>query len=331
MKYKDYYSILNVERTATAAEIKKSYQKLARKYHPDVSKDPKGEEKFKDAAEAYQTLKDPEKRVAYDRLGSYQAGQEFQPSQDWGNAFNTQFNNGAASAEGIDLSDLFASFARHRNGGGTGGSSAGGGQSRPSFPLAGEDFEVAAQISLEEVYTGTTVALNLSMPIYDAQNIMHREPRTFNVNVPKGASLGQRLRLRGKGGKGRNGGPDGDLYLTISFYPHPLYRVSGHDLYVDVPIAPWEAALGATVDIPTLGGAVSLKIAPCTNSGQQLRLAKRGLPKADGSDGNLLAIIKIVMPPTLTEQENTLFTQLAAGSTFTPRQQFTAERKNADQ
>ncbi len=328
MKYKDYYSILDVEKTASAALIKKSYQKLARKYHPDVSKDPKGEEKFKDVAEAYQTLKDPEKRVAYDRLGSYKPGQEFEPSQDWGDAFNTQFNNGAASAEGIDLSDLFARFARQRGGG---GGSPGDGSSRASYPIAGEDFEVATQISLEEAYAGTKVALNLSMPTYDAQNNMHHEPRTFNVNIPKGASAGQRLRLRGQGGKGRNGGPDGDLYLTISLYPHPLYRVSGHDLYIDLPITLWEAALGATVDIPTLGGAVSLKIAPCTNSGQQLRLGKRGLPKADGNDGNLLAIVKIVLPPTLTDHEKTLMTELAAGSTFAPRQHFIAEQKNAAQ
>ncbi len=325
MKYKDYYSILNVERTATAAEIKKSYQKLARKYHPDVSKDPEGEAKFKDVAEAYQTIKDTEKREAYDRLGSYKPGQEFEPSQDWGNAFNSQFNNGAASAEGIDLSDLFASFTRHRGGGGA----AGHGQARANFPMAGEDFEVATQISLEEAYTGTKVALNLSMPVYDAQHNMHRELRTFNVNVPKGAHAGQRLRLRGQGGKGLNGGRDGDLYLTISFYPHPLYRVSGHDLYIDLPITPWEAALGATVDIPTLGGVVSLKVAPCTNSGQQLRLSKRGLPKADGSSGNLLALIKIVLPPTLSETEKTLFTDLATGATFAPRQHFTVEQNNA--
>ncbi len=325
MKYKDYYSILNVERSATAAEIKKSYQKLARKYHPDVSKDPKGEEKFKDVAEAYQTLKDPEKRVAYDRLGSYQPGQEFEPSQDWGNAFNNQFNDGAPSTEGIDLSDLFASFARHRGGGG----GANHAQHRASYPMAGEDFAVATQISLEQAYTGTKVALNLSMPIYDAQNNMHREARTLDVNVPKGVNPAQRLRLRGQGGKGRNGGPDGDLYLSISFYPHPLYRVSGHDLYLDLPIAPWEAAIGATIDIPTLGGMVSLKIAPSTSSGQQLRLSKRGLPNADGGNGNLLAIISIVMPPTLSETETALFAQLAAGSTFAPRQHFTVEHKNA--
>ena len=209
MKYKDYYGILGVGRTASQDDIKKAYRKLARKYHPDVSKDPKGEEKFKEIAEAYQTLKDTEKRAAYDHLGSYQPGQEFEPSRDWGKEFNTQFNDGNASFEGVDLSDLLASLARHRQSGG------GGGRANAGFQIPGEDYEVAARINLEDAFRGTQVTLDLSMPAYDEQGRMRRENRTFQARIPKGATDGQRLRLRGQGGKGHNGGRDGDLYLSI--------------------------------------------------------------------------------------------------------------------
>ena len=324
MKYKDYYGILGVERTASADDIKKAYRKLARKYHPDVSKDPKGEEKFKDVAEAYQTLKDTEKRAAYDRLGQHQSGEDFEPSRDWGKEFNTQFNDGHSSFEGVDLSDLFASLSRGRSGGGRGNA---------SFPIPGEDYEVAAQINLEDAYRGTQVALNLSVPVYDEQGRMRRESRTFQARIPKGATDGQRLRLRGQGGKGNHGGRDGDLYLTIKLNPHSLFRVDGHDLYIDLPLTPWEAARGATIEVPTLAGPVNLKVAPATNSGQQLRLGKRGLPKAGGAEGgeagDLFALVKIVMPPALNEREQALFKQLAEGSTFNPRRHFKEENANA--
>lgn len=316
MKYKDYYSILGVERNASAEEIKSTYRKLARKYHPDVSKDPKGEEKFKYISEAYQTLKDAEKRAAYDRLGSYQPGQDFEPSRDWGKEFNSQFNDGQPSFEGIDLSDLFASFARHRGGG------IGGRGSHAQAAIPGEDFEVTAQISLEEAYHGTRVSLNLSVPIYDEHARVHRESRTFEARIPKGATDGQRLRLRGQGGKGQGGGRDGDLYLNIKLHPHPLYRVDGHDLYLELPLAPWEAALGASVEVPTLAGKVSLKVPPAINSGQQLKLSKRGLPKPGGGDGDLFVIAKIVTPPVLSEREKALFKELAASSSFQPRHHF---------
>ena len=323
MKYKDYYSILGVERSADIDDIKKAYRKLARKYHPDVSKDPKGEEKFKDVAEAYQTLKDTDKRAAYDRLGQHQSGQDFEPTQDWGKEFNTQFNNGQSSFEGVDLSDLFASFARHRSGG--------GGQAGRDRAVVGEDFEVAAQIKLEDAYQGTQVSLNLSVPVYDEHGRMRREARSVDVRIPKGATDGQRLRLRGQGGKGHNGGRDGDLYLNITLHPHPLYRVDGHDLYIDLPLTPWEAALGATIEVPTLAGPVNLNIAPATISGQQLRLRKRGLPKPPNAAeaGDLYAIVKIVMPPVLTEREKVLFKELADSSTFNPRRNFTGENINA--
>ena len=322
MKYKDYYSILGIERAATEDDIKKAYRKLARKYHPDVSKDPEGEAKFKDVAEAYQTLKDPEKRAAYDRLGQHRAGEDFEPSRDWGKEFNTQFNDGQSSFEGIDLSDLFASFARHRGG---------SGPAAASFPIPGEDFDVAAAITLEDAFRGTQVTLSLSVPVYDEQGRMRREARAVEVRIPKGASNGQRLRLRGQGGKGQNGGRDGDLYLNIKLHPHALYRVDGFDLYIDLPLAPWEAALGGTIEVPTLAGAVNLTVAPAITSGQQLRLGKRGLPKpGSGAEaGDLFAIVKIVMPATIDEREKALFKQLSEGSTFNPRSHFAREAANA--
>ncbi len=323
MKYKDYYSILGIERTASDDDIKKAYRKLARKYHPDVSKDPEGEAKFKDVSEAYQTLKDTEKRAAYDNLGQHKSGEDFVPSRDWGKEFNTQFNDGQSSFEGVDLSDLFASFARH----------GGGGQRNASYPIPGEDFDVAAEINLEDAFRGTMVSLSLSVPVHDEHGRMRREARTVEVRIPKGAAEGQRLRLRGQGSKGHNGGRDGDLYLNIKLRPHRLYRVDGFDLYIDLPLAPWEAALGAMVEVPTLAGAVNLKVAAATNTGQPLRLAKRGLPKPGaaeaGEAGDLFAMVKIVMPPTVSEREKVLFKEMAEASTFNPRNHFVDEAANA--
>ena len=316
MKYKDYYGILGVERTAGAEDIKKAYRKLARKYHPDVSSDPEGEEKFKEVAEAYEALKNPEKRAAYDQLGSYQPGQDFQPPPDWGK----QFGDSQFSSEDVDLADLFAGLAagRHRAGQGTG-----------PIRMPGQDYEVTAHISLEEAYRGTEVELNLTVPEYGAQGRLHRVPRTFKVRVPKGATDGQRLRLAGRGGKGLNGARDGDLYLNIALHPHPLFRVSGHDLYLDLPLAPWEAVLGAGVEVPTLGGPVRLKVPPNTHAGQRLRLSGRGLPKPNGREGDLFAIAQIVVPTAIGERERELFRQLAEASTFDPRAHFQHEVRNA--
>jgi curved DNA-binding protein len=313
MKYKDYYSILGVERNADADAIKKAYRKLARKYHPDVSKDPKGEEKFKEVAEAYETLKDTEKRNAYDQLGSYRPGQDFQPPPDWGR----QFGDSQFSSEDIDLADLFASL---RGGGQRAGRGAGG--RGANIPTPGQDYEVTTHISLEDAYRGTLIDLNLTVPEYDEQGRMHRVPHEFKARIPKGATDGQRLRLPGKGGKGFNGGRNGDLYLTIALHPHPLFRVSGHDLYLDLPLTPWEAALGAAVEVPTLGGSVRLKVPPGTHAGQKLRLAKRGLPKPHEGEGDLFAIVQIVVPTVLSERELKLFKELAESSTFNPRGHF---------
>jgi len=311
MKYKDYYAILGVPKSATADEIKAAYRKLARKYHPDVSKEKDAEAKFKDVAEAYQTLKDPDKRTAYDQLGSYQPGQDFQPPPDWQQHFgDTHF-----SFEDLDLSDLFEAFrgARAR--------AAGPGAQRHA--VRGEDFEVTAHVTLEQAYHGAEVELNLSVPDYDEQGFVRRVERSFKARIPKGATDGQRLRIPGKGGKGFSGGRDGDLYLDIVLEPHPLFRVTGHDLYIDLPLTPWEAVLGTTVELPTPSGAVMLKVPPGTRAGQQLRLGKRGLPKPRGGEGDLFAIVHIAVPHAPSEPERALYRQLAERSTFDPRAHFT--------
>lgn len=314
MKYKDYYSIFGIDRNASADEIKTAYRKLARKYHPDVSKEPNAEEKFKDVAEAYETLKDPEKRAAYDQLGSYQPGQDFQPPPDW----RQQFSDTEFSSEDIDLSDLLAGLRAGR-------------QRRTAHDaIPGQDYEVSVPITLEQAYRGTELNLDLNLPEYDEQGFLRRVPHAFKTRLPKGATDGQRLRVPGKGGKGFNGGRDGDLYLNIVLHPHPLFRVSGHDVYVDLPVAPWEAVLGTTVDMPTPGGPVQLKVPPRTHAGQRLRLAKRGLPKpsAEAEAGDLFAIVQITVPSVVSEREQALFKELAGGSTFNPRAHFEQELRN---
>src|SRR5438105_11156766 len=251
MKYKDYYAILGVPKSATADEIKAAYRKLARKYHPDVSKEKDAEAKFKDVAEAYQTLKNPDKRTAYDQLGSYQPGQDSQPPPDWQQHFgDTHF-----SFEDLDLSDLFEAFR---------GARARAGPGAQRHAMRGEDFEVTAHVTLEQAYHGAEVELNLSVPDYDEQGFVRRVERSFKARIPKGATDGQRLRIPGKGGKGFSGGRDGDLYLDIVLEPHPLFRVTGHDLYIDLPLTPWEAVLGTTVELPTPSGAVMLQVPPGT-------------------------------------------------------------------
>ena len=319
MKYKDYYDILGVARNASADDIKKSYRKLARKYHPDVSKEKNAEEKFKEVAEAYDTLKDPEKRAAYDRLGTYSPGQDFRPPPDWQHDFAGA--GGPFSFDDLDLADLFAGLQGSR-----GFHRAGG--PRPNMPIPGEDYEVNVRITLEQAYHGTTLDLNLQLPEYDEHGRLRRVPRNIKARIPKGATDGQRLRLPAKGGKGINGGRDGDLYLNITLEPHRLFRASGHDLYLDLPLAPWEAVLGASVEIPTLGGPVRLKIRPGTHAGQQLRLAKRGLPKPrEGGEGDLYAIVQIAVPTVADERERALYQRLATESKFDPRAHFEQEMK----
>jgi curved DNA-binding protein len=318
MKYKDYYKTLGVERGAGEEVIKKAYRKLAKKYHPDVSKEPNAKERFQEVAEAYETLRDKEKRAAYDNLGSQTPGQDFRPSHDWYQRFGERF--GAGEAEdlgGIDLSDLFESLGA-RMGGRSGGGSAGrpGGRQGQSYtfrrgnvPIPGEDYAVTVHLTLEEAYRGTEREFQIG-------------PNHVRARIPKGATDGQQLKLRGKGGPGANGGPPGDLYLNITLEPHPLFKVSGHDLDLEVPIAPWEAALGAQVEVPTLEGRVAMKVPPGSQSGQKLRLAGKGLPKPGGGAGDLYAQLTIVVQPTLSDRERKLYEELRDASRFDPRARF---------
>ena len=317
MKYKDYYATLGLTKTASADEIKAAYRKLARRYHPDVSKEKDAEAKFKEVSEAYQTLKDAEKRAAYDQLGSHQPGQDFRPPPDWQEHFgDTHF-----SFDDLDLSDLFESLRGGR-------SRAGPGAQRHA--MRGQDYEVTAHITLDQSYRGGEVELDLSVPEYDEQGFAHRVARSFKARIPKGATDGQRLRIPRKGGKGFNGGRDGDLYLNIVLEPHPLFRVSGHDLYIDLPLAPWEAVLGTSVELPTPGGPVQLKVPAGTHAGQHLRLGKRGLPTPRGGEGDLFAIGQIAVPTVVNEPERALYRELAEHSTFNPRAHFAQEMSHAN-
>lgn len=313
MKFKDYYEVLGVARTATIDEIKKAYRKLAHQYHPDVSKDPAGEAKFKEVGEAYATLKDAEKRAAYDELGRHPAGEEFKPPPNWaGNQGGQEY-----SFDETDFADLFAGFTKGRQ------SSQ---QQSRNRPIPGQDYELATNITLEDAYAGITVDLNFIVPEHDRQGQIKRVPHNIKARIPKGVTNGQKMLLRGKGGKGFHGGPDGNLYLNISFSPHKLFRVVGHDLFIDLPLTPWEAALGATVEVPTLAGAVHLKVPAGTSGGQKLRISKRGMPKNNLADkpehGDLFAVTQIVSPTTLSEKERELLQALALSSTFNPRTHF---------
>jgi curved DNA-binding protein len=297
MKYKDYYKVLGVERGASEDEVKKAYRKLARKYHPDVSKELNAKERFQEVSEAYETLRDKEKRAAYDSLGSYRPGQDFRPPPDWFDRFGS---GQAEDLRDVDLSDLFEQmgiFGRARGRGGFG----------RNVPIPGEDYELPVRISLEEAFRGTERSLALN-------------GGTITARIPKGATDGQRLRLRGKGGAGVHGGPPGDLYLLIVLEPHPLYKVRGHDLELELPLAPWEAALGAQVEVPTLDARVAMKVPAGSASGQKLRLAGKGLPRPGGGAGDLYVALDIVVPATLTEREKQLYEELRAASRFDPRQ-----------
>ena len=317
MKYKDYYKILGVARGAADEEIKKAYRKLARKYHPDVSKEPNAKERFQEVSEAYETLKDKEKRAAYDNLGRFSAGQDFQPSHDWYERFSAGRAGGRGGPTeedlgGIDLSDLFESLGLGGKMRGRGGP----GFRRATIPIPGEDYAVTVRLTLEEAFRGTEREFQIGA------NHGRASIPPMRARIPKGATDGQQLKLRGKGGPGANGGPAGNLFLHIALVPHPLFRVSGHDLDLEVPLAPWEAALGAQVDIPTLESRVTMKVPAGSQTGQKLRLAGKGLPKPGGGAGDLYAVLTIVVPPSPSEQEKKLYEGLRDASRFDPRGRF---------
>ena len=318
MKYKDYYAILGVAKDATAEDIKTSYRRLARKYHPDVSKEKDAEAKFKEMGEAYETLKDPEKRAAYDQLGSHAAGQEFRPPPDWGQ----HYAQGQGGFDDIDLSDLFAGLAGRRRG----ANGSGAGRARPQdMAIPGSDYEAVVRIDFAQAFNGTEIDLQLSALEWDPQGGMRRVPHHIKTRIPRGVTSGEKLRVPGKGGRGINGAPDGDLYLDIEISEHPLYRISGQDIYVDLPLAPWECALGTTVQLPTPAGAVSLKVPAGTRAGQQLRLTGRGLTRGSGTPGNLFAIVRLEMPTVLDDRQRELYRQLEEASSFDPRAHFEQE------
>jgi curved DNA-binding protein len=324
MKYKDYYKILGVDRQASEEDVKKAYRKLARKYHPDVSKEKNAEERFKEVAEAYEVLKDKEKRAAYDEMGSYQPGQEFRPPPDWGQRFSTE-PGGAGGFGGfedlgdIDLFDLLAGLGARRRGFGR----QGGAEGMRGVQMPGQDAEVTVYVTLEDLLRGIEVEVPLTYTEMSPDGRVQRTTRTTKVRIPKGVSDGQRLRVAGKGAPGSGGGAPGDLYINVSLRPHDLYRASGHDLYLEVPVTPWEAALGASVEIPTPEGKVSIKVPAGSKAGQKLRVRGRGLPRPKSSEpGDLYAVLQIVTPSVLTEREKNLYRQMAEASSFNPRAHF---------
>ncbi len=307
MKFKDYYASLGVERDATAEEVKKAYRKLARQYHPDVAKEEGAEERFKEISEAYQTLSDPEKRQAYDDLGRHRPGEDFNPTPEW----DSRFWRGGGQQE-VDLADLFEQMGF---GGGTGG------PRRPGadFPIRGQDVEVATELSLEQAARGTEVSFSLSVPVRGADGRVEKQSRSGRIRVPRGVVEGERLRVPGKGGDGIAGGAPGDLYLVIRLAPHPRFRAVGHDLYLELPIAPWEAALGAEIRVPSLDGPVTVNLKPGMRSGQKLRLAGKGLPHRRDGAGDLYGVVQIVLPEQIGEREQALYRELAEASSFHPR------------
>jgi curved DNA-binding protein len=313
VEFKDYYKIMGVARDATEAQIKQAYRKLARKYHPDVSKEKDAEARFKEVGEAYEVLKNPEKRAAYDRLGSGpRPGEEFRPPPDFGAGF--EFGGagpGGGSGEYGDYSDFFESLF------GRGGGARHAG--RRGFDTGrGEDHHAKVLLDLEAALEGGKRSITLRVPEIDAEGHIVTRERVLNVSVPKGVLPGQTIRLAGQGAPApRAGGKPGDLYIEVEFAPHPLYRLEGRDLYLELPVAPWEAALGASVKTPTPGGTVDLKIPAGSQTGTKLRLKGRGMPATP--QGDLYAVLEIAVPPATDEKARAAFRALAEAAPFNPR------------
>lgn len=310
MEFKDYYKIMGVARDASQDEIKRAYRTLARKYHPDVSKAPDAELRFKELGEANAVLKDLEKRAAYDQLGSnWKSGQDFRPPPDWNTGFEFS-GNGAAGGGAGDFSDFFESLYGRNPGAGH--------QGRAAFQARGEDHHAKVQIDLEDAYSGATRTITLQRPEADAEGRMSLRAHKLNVTIPRGICSGQHIRLVGQGAPGTGQGKAGDLYLEVSFHPHALYRIDQRDVYLDLPLAPWEAAMGATVKAPTPNGVVELKIPPHSVTGGKLRLKGRGIPGS--TPGNFYAVLQIALPPADSEAANHFYRQMAEHfSAFNPR------------
>jgi curved DNA-binding protein len=311
LEFKDYYSILGVASDATAADIKKAYRRLARKYHPDVSKEKNAEARMKEVNEANAVLSDPEKRAAYDQLrAGYRPGQEFRPPPDWDSGFEFAGFGGPGGGDD-EFSDFFARLfgnigrrsARHRGHPDTG---------------RGDDHHAKISIDIEDALTGATRQLSLQMPLVDATGHVSLATRTLNVQIPKGVREGQKLRLRGQGGQAVSGAVPGDLLLEVHFKAHPRIRVDGHDLYMPLPVAPWEAALGGVVDVSLPGGEkLKVRVPAGAQSGSQLRVRGKGLTCEP--PGDLLLEVRIVVPPAQSRRARELYETMARELAFDPR------------
>jgi curved DNA-binding protein len=308
MEFKDYYKVMGVSRDATEAQIKQAYRKLARKYHPDVSKEKDAEARFKEVGEAYEVLKSPEKRAAYDQLGQgHPAGEDFRPPPDWGSGF--EFSG--AGTRDSDHSDFFESLFGARARGGQHGR-------RGEFhPGRGEDHHAKVLLDLDATLQGGARQLTLRVPEIDAEGRLVSKDRVLNVQVPKGILAGQHIRLAGQGARPPGEGAAGDLFIEVDFQPHPLYRIDGRDLYLDLPVAPWEAALGGTVKTPTPTGTVDLKIPPGSHAGGKLRLKGRGIPA--NPPGDFYVILQIALPAAGDQKAKDAYTAMAAAMPFNPR------------
>ena len=316
MEFKDYYKVMGVARDATEAQIKQAYRKLARKYHPDVSKEPDAEARFKEVGEAYEVLRSPEKRAAYDRLGSGpRPGEDFRPPPDFGSGFEFGGPSGMGD-DGTDYSDFFESlFGRAR-------ASSARQRAHGFDPGRGEDHHAKVMLDLDAALAGGSRSLTLRIPEIDPQGHLALRERVLNVQIPKGILPGQTIRLAGQGAAAHTPdaakpGAAGDLYIEVDFLPHPLYRIDGRDLYLDLPVAPWEAALGATVQAPTPGGPVELKIPAGSHGGSKLRLKSRGMPSSP--PGDLYVVLQIALPPASDDKAKAAYRALAAAMPFNPR------------
>jgi curved DNA-binding protein len=304
--FRDYYEVLGVPRDASASDIRKAYRALARKHHPDVSKDPAAKERFSEISEAYEVLRDKDKRARYDRLGAnWKAGDDVSsrnPGRAGAQGFDEGFRVEYGEGDG-GFSDFFSQFFGERGG----GRRTAGFDGFDGFSLRGSDQEAAFELTLQEAAAG------------GSRRIVLGNGRELDVSIPAGVRDGQRIRLAGQGEPGAGGGPSGDLYLRIRVLPDRRFRVEGRDLYVDLPITPWEAALGATVEVQTLTRTAKLRVPGGSSSGRRLRLRGQGLPNPSGAPGNLYAVLKIVVPKTLSDEERAAFERLAEVSQFDPR------------
>ena len=309
MEFKDYYATLGVSRDATAEDIKKAYRQLARKYHPDVSKEKDASERMKEINEAYAVLSDAEKRAAYDRVGTgYRPGEEFRPPPDWDTGFEFS-TRGFTPGEAADFSDFFAElFGRRAR-----GFARGEARSR-----RGEDHYASILLDLEDSFRGATREITLRVPRFDDAGRLALDTRTLSVKIPKGVREGQVIRLSGQGAPGAAGAPAGDLLLEVRFRANPRFRVEGRDLHTTLPIAPWEAALGAVVPVQLPDAStLNVRIPPGAQSGRQLRVRGKGVP--GDPPGDLLLDIEVHVPPAETARAKELYQTMARELAFDPR------------